>query len=104
MISFLFFDSERVWRGGQHQLYTLLKGLVQRKHEVRLICHPGTLLEERARGIGIDVRPIRVRSALALISFWRFLTLTRRFRPDIVAFNTPRTILSGSIASLLPGI
>jgi glycosyltransferase involved in cell wall biosynthesis len=104
MISFLFLDTERVWRGGQHQLFTLLKGLVQRKHEVHLICHPGTLLEERARAIGVAVRPIRVSSELGLVSFWRFLFLMRRLRPDIVAFNTPRSILPGSIASRFAGI
>ena len=104
MISFLFVDTERVWRGGQHQLYTLLKGLVQRNHEVSLICHPGTLLEEKVREIGVTVCPVRVRSELGMISFWRFLGLMRRIRPEIVAFNTPRPILLGSVASRLAGV
>ena len=53
MMSFLFVDTEPVWRGGQDQLLTLLRGLLPRGHRVHLICHPKTLLEERAREAGV---------------------------------------------------
>ncbi len=101
MISFLFVDSERVWRGGQEQLLSLLRGLLEHGHLVRLACHPRTLLEERAREIGAEVFPVSVRSEIGPIAFLKLLAVLYRTQPDIVAFNTPRPILIGSIASRL---
>jgi L-malate glycosyltransferase len=104
MISFLFVDSERVWRGGQDQLLTLLPGLIDRGHEVHLVCHPSTLLEERARSIGARVHPMVFRKGPGLISLVRIFSILREVRPDIIAFNTPRPILPGTLASKLIGV
>jgi len=99
MISFLFLDTERVWRGGQDQLLSLLRGLLQRGHEVHLICHPQSLLEERARGVGVRVHPVSIRSEVGLIAFFRVLAVLFRTHPEVLAFNTPRPILLGNLAS-----
>ncbi len=99
MISFLFVDSERVWRGGQDQLFTLLRGLTLSGHRVCLICHPGTLLERRARETGVEVHPLAFWRGLAPVSFIKCLSLLRRLQPDVLAFNTPRPILLCNLAS-----
>jgi glycosyltransferase involved in cell wall biosynthesis len=99
MVSFLFVDSERVWRGGQDQLFTLLRGLILRGHRVSLICHPRTLLENRAREAGAVVYPVPFRRRNALISLFRCWTILRRLKPDILAFNTPHPILICNLAS-----
>jgi glycosyltransferase involved in cell wall biosynthesis len=99
MISFLFIDAERVWRGGQDQLFTLLRGLCQRGHKVHLICHPGTLLEERAREVGVHVHPMSMRSGTGAIYFFRILSVMLRTRPQILAFNTPKPMMLGTLAS-----
>ncbi len=104
MMSFLFVDTEPVWRGGQDQLLTLLRGLIPRGHRVHLICHPKTLLEERAREAGVTVHPISIRSEISLIAFMRILGILARVRPQILAFNTPRPILLGNLASRLIGV
>ncbi len=101
MISFLFVDSERVWRGGQDQLLTLLTGLRQRGHRVHLVCHPKTLLEQRARAVGIQVYPLGFRRMAGAVVFLRFLIILKRVHPDILAFNTPRPILPANLASHL---
>ena len=67
MISFLFVDAERVWRGGQDQLLTLLHGLILRGHTVNLVCYPGTLLEKRARAVGALVYPVAIRFQFASV-------------------------------------
>ena len=103
-ISFLFVDTERVWRGGQDQLFTLLQGLSERNHGIHLVCHPNTLLAERAREIGLEVHPISIRGELSPFSFTRLLWIMLRIRPSIVAFNTPRPILVGKLASWLAGV
>jgi glycosyltransferase involved in cell wall biosynthesis len=98
-MTLLFVDTERVWRGGQDQLLSLLRGLAERGHRVHLVCYPGTLVEERARQAGVAVHPARIRSEWDPRAFWRILGLLRRLRPEILAFNTPRPILLGSLAS-----
>jgi L-malate glycosyltransferase len=99
MVSFLFVDTERVWRGGQGQLFTLLEGLHRSGHSVHLVCHPKTLLEARARELKMSVHPTTIRSELGLVSFFRLLGILNRVRPDVLAFNTPRAMLLGTLAS-----
>jgi glycosyltransferase involved in cell wall biosynthesis len=99
MLSFLFVDTERVWRGGQAQLLTLLKGLHRNGHRVHLLCQPHTLLETRARELAIVVHPAVIRSEIGLIAFFRLLAILRSVRPDVLAFNTPRAVLMGTLAS-----
>jgi glycosyltransferase involved in cell wall biosynthesis len=99
MISFLFVDTERVWRGGQDQLLTLLRGLHKRGHKVCLICHPKTLLEKRARDTGVRVYPVSIWSEIGVIAFLKLLVVLLQTRPDILMFNTPRPILLGNFAS-----
>jgi glycosyltransferase involved in cell wall biosynthesis len=104
MISFLFLDTEPVWRGGQDQLLTLLRGLILRGHRLHMICHPQTLLEERAREAGVTVHPLKIQSEINPITFFRILSVLVRVRPEILAFNTPRSILMGNLASLFTGV
>jgi glycosyltransferase involved in cell wall biosynthesis len=99
MLSILFIDTERVWRGGQNQLFTLINGLHERGHKIHLACEPHTLLETRAREINIAVHPIKVRSELGFNSLLRLITILRKIRPQILAFNTPKAILIGTLAS-----
>jgi len=100
MRTFLFIDSERTWRGGQAQLFTLIEGLHRRGHTIHLACFPGTTLEARSRVEGITVHPLAIRSEAGCLSLVRLLRTLRRTRPDILAFNTPRPILMGSLASM----
>jgi glycosyltransferase involved in cell wall biosynthesis len=99
MFSILFIDTERVWRGGQNQLFTLIEGLHQRGHKIHLACEPHTLLESRAREIGTAIHPIRVRSELGFLSLLRLIIILRKIHPQIIAFNTPKAILIGTLAS-----
>ena len=99
MLSFLFIDSERVWRGGQAQLFTLIQKLHQRGHKIRLVCFPGTSLETKAMKLGISVYPMAIRSEAGLISFVRLISVLRSVDPDILAFNTPKPIFIGNLAS-----
>ncbi len=99
MYSFLFIDTERVWRGGQEQLFTLAKGLVQRGHEVHLVHQPNSAIGDRAQNTGIFLHPAAIRREICLISLMRLYSVIKSVRPDILAFNTPKPILMGSLAS-----
>jgi glycosyltransferase involved in cell wall biosynthesis len=104
MLTFLFIDSERVWRGGQVQLFTLIQGLHRRGHRIHLVCFPNTSLEARARNLGIAVHPIAIWSEAGLISLLRLYLVLRKVHPDILAFNTPKPILMGTLASRFSGV
>jgi glycosyltransferase involved in cell wall biosynthesis len=99
MFSFLFIDTERVWRGGQEQLFTLIRGLHQRGHEAHLIHSPGSALAGRLKAIGASLYPLDIRSEIDPISLLRLYFIINRVRPDILAFNTPKAILIGTLAS-----
>jgi glycosyltransferase involved in cell wall biosynthesis len=99
MLSLLFIDTERIWRGGQAQLLTLIKGLNQHGHNIQLICQPQTLLQKRAIELGIPTHPMSVRNDVGFVSLIQLITVLRKLRPEILAFNTPRPILIGSVAS-----
>lgn len=103
-LSFLFIDTERVWRGGQEQLMSLLVGLHQRGHLLHLACPPDAPLGERAREAGAVVHPLAIRSELGLLSLTRLIAMLRSVRPDIVGFNTPKAILIGSLASRITSV
>lgn len=104
MMSLLFVDSERVWRGGQDQLFTLISGLAERGHAVHLVSHPGSMLEKRVRSLGVDTHAIPMGSEISPLLFWRLLAVMRRVRPEIVGFNTPRPILLGNLAARFAGV
>jgi L-malate glycosyltransferase len=99
MFSFLFVDTERVWRGGQEQLFSLIRGLRQRGHEVHLVYHPSSALGARSKSLGVLLHPLAIRSEIGPISLLHLYSIIRRVQPDILAFNTPKAILAGSLAS-----
>ncbi len=99
----LFVDTEMVWRGGQEQLLSLVVGMKQRGHLVELAAPPQAPLTERAGERGVRCHPFRQRSEFspaALLKLTRILA-GRGFQ--IVYFNTPRSILAGSLAARLTG-
>lgn len=95
----LFIDTEKVWRGGQDQLLSLLTGLKRNGEHVSLVCQPESPMEKRARDEGITVYPIKLWNEFDIFTFFRFYRLFRSTRIDIVHYNTPRPIFLGTLAS-----
>lgn len=95
----LFIDTEKVWRGGQDQLLSLLQGLKKHGEHVSLVAQPESPMEKRARDEGIMVYPTKLWSEFDLLTFSRFYRLFRSTRIDIVHYNTPRPIFLGTLAS-----
>jgi glycosyltransferase involved in cell wall biosynthesis len=73
--------------------------LHQRGHKIHLVCFPGTSLEAKAKNLDVFVYPIAIRSEAGLISFLRLISVLRSVNPDILAFNTPKPIFIGNLAS-----
>lgn len=61
-------DSENTWRGGQQQILYLTQGLKEKGHNVFLICPLKSALAKRAKEVGIDVIPIKMKGEWDIFS------------------------------------
>ena len=52
-------DTERGWRGGEQQLFYLVKGLKEKGFKQAVACRVGDELERRCKEAGIDVIPLK---------------------------------------------
>ena len=100
-LKILYVDTEEFWRGGQEQLVTLMRGMKRRGHEVHLAAPLSAPLTKEALRRSIPVHPFCQRSEFSPLASLRLLGMLRQRVPDIVHFNTPRSILAGCVASLL---
>jgi L-malate glycosyltransferase len=98
-LTILYVDTEKVWRGGQEQLLSLMVGMKKRGHGVWLAAPPQAPLLQKVAGYGIGACPFRQRSELSPLAFVRIARLLGRARFDVVHFNTPRAILAGGLAA-----
>jgi len=94
-------DTERFWRGGQEQLFSLMKGMKEAGHVVCLAAPASAPLKDRAAAIGIETFGFRQRSEFSPIALWRMTSILRSRPFDVVHFNTPKSIIVGAIASWL---
>lgn len=84
----LHLDDGRLWRGGQHQVFLLLRELKAIGVVQRLLAHEGSPLAVRARQIGIDVMSFRYRGELDLFAPGQVAEIARRFEADVLHAHT----------------
>ncbi|MBI4829958.1 MAG: glycosyltransferase, partial [Candidatus Lindowbacteria bacterium] len=81
-------NDQATWRGGEQQVYYLLKGLKERGHRAELIAQPASILGERALSIGVKVHPIRMRGEADVLASRRIASLVAAERFDVVHAHT----------------
>ncbi len=100
-LSVLHLNTERGWRGGEHQTLSLVRGLRARGHTAVLACQSGGRLEERARAEGLPCEGLRMRGEIDLAAAARLRRLLRECAPDVVHYHTSHAISLGTLAGLL---
>ena len=81
----LMIDSETTWRGGENQLYLLMRGLRETTNtEVVLASPPGAAIAQRAAELGVDQLPLPIRGGMDLVAAMTLRRHLRRGRFDIV--------------------
>ena len=95
----LYVDTEKVWRGGQEQLFTLMLGMKNRGHQVWLAAPSPSPLSQKAHVQGIQSCSFGQRSEFSPLAFFRLLKIFRQRDFDIVHFNTPTSTLLGGLAA-----
>lgn len=96
-------DTAATWRGGQNQALLTARGMAARGHEALVACRAGGELEVRARGAGLEVRPLPFRGDLwppAIVGLARTL---RRDRPRVLQLHDPHGVSAALVASRLAG-
>lgn len=93
-------DCGRSWRGGQQQVFLLLRGQIRRGCRTLLIAPRGPLAE-RAAGLGVPVSEWRPRGDLDLPAAFAAARVLREFAPRLVHAHDARSHAVGWLAARL---
>lgn len=94
----LHINDQFTWRGGEHQVFYLLRGLNARGHRAELVAQPQSTMGERAREAGVTVHDMRMRGEADLVAARRIARLISRERYDIVQMHTAHAHMLGALA------
>lgn len=96
-------DCGRTWRGGQQQVFLLMRGLASRGLRQLLIAPPGPLAD-RVREGGLPVAEWRPRGDLDLAAAFAASRVLRGWAPDLVHAHDARSHAVGWLAARLGGV
>ncbi|MBI4719777.1 MAG: glycosyltransferase [Chitinivibrionia bacterium] len=88
----LFVSSITRYGGGERWMLDAAHGLARRGHAVAVCSRPGSVLDERARRLGLDARTVEMRGDIDPSAILRIASIVGTFRPDIVCANLDREI------------
>jgi glycosyltransferase involved in cell wall biosynthesis len=91
-------NTEPTWRGGESQVFNLMRGLLARGHQVEAVTLPESALLARCREASIPATPIAMRGDLDVAAALRLARHLRRVRPDVVNAQTARAHTLGLLA------
>ncbi len=96
--SVIHFDTGSDWRGGQNQVFLLIKELKQYNISQLLVSPSGSPLYEKCRNSGIDVFSVRARCDMDVKAGLEFRKAVQSFSAGIVHYHTSRALGVGSWA------
>jgi glycosyltransferase involved in cell wall biosynthesis len=88
----LHLDSGAQWRGGQQQVYSLVKGLKRLAIEQRLALRAGGELAARVQELNGSVSTLSFFSEWDPVAFIRLKSIAQDFNPDIIHAHDSRTL------------
>jgi glycosyltransferase involved in cell wall biosynthesis len=84
----LHINTERTWRGGEQQVFYLIKGLLERDVLSHLVCQPNSPMAKKAEAAGVDIFSIPMRGEADLAAALLIRRLIRKFCYDIIHSHT----------------
>ncbi len=103
-MNILFLDNETTWRGGQEQLFTLIRGLHELGLYVALVAPDAAPLSQRVGQLGVPHFPLKWRGELNLLEIHILRHVLKARAWDVVHFNTPRGIGVAALLSRQAGV
>ena len=100
----LFINSIQMFGGGEVWLLTIMRALMERGHDVYLLCRPGVPLEFYARGENFNVYTISMRGDFDPVVIYKTWKLIRKLRIDIVCTNMDKELRFGGTAAKIAGV
>jgi len=97
----LHINTERTWRGGEQQTFSLVEGLASRGHQVTLVCQAGSPLHDHARVLPIEALAMRVHGEIDLVAMFRLASTLRKRAIDIVHMHTSHAHTLGCAGAAL---
>ncbi|MBI5117366.1 glycosyltransferase family 4 protein [Candidatus Poribacteria bacterium] len=97
-IASLHINDQATWRGGEKQVYYLLRGLNERGHRAELVAQPKSALGERVRELGIRVHSVRMRGEIDVPASRRIAGLVNDGHFDVVHMHTAHAHALGCMA------
>ena len=94
-------NTEKTWRGGESQVFNLMRGLARLGHEPKLVALPGGALARRCREEGIPVFELAMRSDADLPAALRLAHHLNQHPCDILHAQTARAHSIGLLARIL---
>ena len=95
----LYVDTDRIWRGGQDQLFNLMTGMQDREHRIWLAAPTDALLTERARRAGVRICKFSQSNDMSPLAYYFLQKILSQNQFDIVHLNGPRTLLLAALAT-----
>jgi len=103
-VKILFINSIQMFGGGEVWLLTMMRALMERGHDVHLLCRPHVPLETRARAQGFNVSTINMRGDFDPVVIYKTWKLIRKLRVDVVCTNMDKELRFGGIAAKMAGV
>lgn len=99
----LYLDTEYVWRGGQDQLFGLMREMARRRHDIWLAAPQHSPLRLKAREASLPTIPFSQRLEVSPVAVLKLFRILKDSSFDVLHLNTPRAILAGAVAARLEG-
>ena len=97
----LHIDTEQTWRGGEQQVFYLMRGLQRLGHGADLICQPDSPLSQRADGEGMRRFEIRMVGEFDVIAAVRVARIIESEGHQVVHLHTAHAHSIGLLTSYL---
>jgi glycosyltransferase involved in cell wall biosynthesis len=99
----LYCDTDKVWRGGQEQLFGLMTGMKARGHVVWLAADKSSALFQRASEAGMTAVGLHQWNEVSPSAFLRIWNILRTEPFDVVHSNTPKSLFAAGLAAKMAG-
>ena len=99
-----FVNSLRTWGGAEVWFMETALELKQQGHRVSLVCQPGSELEQRAVGTGLEVFSLPIRMDAAPWTLWRLARFFRNQKVTAIVANLTKDLKASALAGKMAGV
>ncbi|MGM0441620.1 MAG: glycosyltransferase family 4 protein [Elusimicrobiota bacterium] len=92
------FDTGRGWRGGQNQVYLLIRELKKMGVDQLLVVPEKSPLEEKGQEIGVKIKNLDPANDIDIIRGLKLRKIVKKYDPGTVHFHTAKSLGIGALA------